>query len=148
MRIYLDVCCLNRPFDDQSQERIRMESEAVELVFELCERGTHRWVSSTAIEEEASLNPDIDQRMKMEAMLKLADERLQADDSVLGSARAYRPQGIRGFDALHVALAECGGCDLLLTVDDDLIRKARRLNPPLRVRVENPARWLLESGVS
>ena len=29
--IYLDVCCLNRPFDDQTQERIRLESEAVLL---------------------------------------------------------------------------------------------------------------------
>jgi predicted nucleic acid-binding protein len=148
MRIYLDVCCLNRPFDDQSQERIRMESEAVGLVLELCERGTHQWLSSTAIEEEASLNPDIDQRMKLEAMLKLADERLRVDDPVLEKARSYWPQGIRRFDALHVALAECSGCDLLFTVDDDLIRKVRRLPPPLRVRVENPARWLLESGTS
>jgi hypothetical protein len=27
--IYLNVCCLNRPFDDQTQERIRLEAEAV-----------------------------------------------------------------------------------------------------------------------
>jgi predicted nucleic acid-binding protein len=148
MRIYLDVCCLNRPFDDQSQERIRMETEAVELILQLFERGIHQWISSTAIEEEASLNPDIDQRTRVEAMLKLADERLRVDDSALERARSYWPQGIRRFDALHVALAESNGSDLLLTVDDDLIRKARRLMPPLRMRVENPARWLLESGTS
>jgi hypothetical protein len=29
MRIYLDMCCLKRPFDDQSQPRIRLETEAV-----------------------------------------------------------------------------------------------------------------------
>lgn len=28
MRIYFDNCCFNRPFDDQSQIRIRLESEA------------------------------------------------------------------------------------------------------------------------
>jgi hypothetical protein len=33
-RIYLDVCCLNRPFDDQCQERIRLESEAILLILE------------------------------------------------------------------------------------------------------------------
>jgi predicted nucleic acid-binding protein len=148
MRIYFDVCCLNRLFDDQSQERIRLESEAVQLILEACERGTHEWLSSTAIEEEASLNPDIDQRMKVEAMLKLADERLRVDDSVVEMARSCWPQGIRRFDALHVALAEAGGCDVLFTVDDDLVRKAGRLTPPLRVRVENPARWLLESDAS
>ncbi|MBI4579940.1 MAG: PIN domain-containing protein [Planctomycetes bacterium] len=148
MRLYLDVCCLNRPFDDQSQERIRIESEAVEFILESFERGVHHWVSSTAVEEEVSRNPDIDQRVRVEALLKLADERLLLGDSVLEKARSYRGQGIRRFDALHVALAECHGCELLLTVDDDLIRKTRSLTPPLRVRVENPARWLLESGAT
>ena len=28
MRIYLDNCIFNRPFDDQSQIRIRLEAEA------------------------------------------------------------------------------------------------------------------------
>jgi|GEM_PF-898942 hypothetical protein len=27
MKIYLDVCCINRPFDDQTEERIRMKSD-------------------------------------------------------------------------------------------------------------------------
>ena len=28
MRVYLDNCCYNRPFDEQSQLRIRLETEA------------------------------------------------------------------------------------------------------------------------
>jgi hypothetical protein len=32
MRIYLDACCLNRPFDNQSQERVRLESEAIQAI--------------------------------------------------------------------------------------------------------------------
>ena len=28
MRIYLDMCCFNRPYDDQTQPRIRIETEA------------------------------------------------------------------------------------------------------------------------
>jgi len=39
MRVYLDVCCLNRPFDDQSQERIRVESDAVELILRPVQKG-------------------------------------------------------------------------------------------------------------
>jgi hypothetical protein len=34
LRIYLDICYLNRPFDDQRQDRIRLESEAVPLILE------------------------------------------------------------------------------------------------------------------
>src|SRR3990172_5396133 len=61
MRVYLDVCCLSRPFADQSQERIRIESEAVWLILDLCSKGVHRWASSTVVEEEVSRNPDADE---------------------------------------------------------------------------------------
>jgi hypothetical protein len=30
--VYLDVCALSRPFDDQSQMRIRLETDAVQLI--------------------------------------------------------------------------------------------------------------------
>lgn len=45
MRIYLDACCINRPFDDQIQDRIRLESEAVLLVLGHCAEGRWQWVS-------------------------------------------------------------------------------------------------------
>jgi len=41
MKIYLDACCLNRPFDEQSQERIRMEAEAVLII--LNHLYNHEW---------------------------------------------------------------------------------------------------------
>jgi hypothetical protein len=34
-KIYLDVCCLNRPFDDLRQDRVQFESDAV-LGIEAC----------------------------------------------------------------------------------------------------------------
>jgi len=39
MKVYLDVSCLNRPFDDQTQARIRLESEAVTIILDECEHG-------------------------------------------------------------------------------------------------------------
>lgn len=50
MLIYLDVCCLNRPFDDQTQERIRLEAEAVLLILERCQAGTWWLLGSEAVE--------------------------------------------------------------------------------------------------
>ena len=44
--IDLDVCCLNRPFDDQRQDRIRLAAEAVLLILGRCEVGAWQWVSS------------------------------------------------------------------------------------------------------
>ena len=46
MKIYLDVSCLNRPFDDQAQVRIRLEAEAVLLILERFDDGAWEQVSS------------------------------------------------------------------------------------------------------
>ena len=51
MRIYLDMCCLKRPFDDQSQPRIRLETEAV-LSLLAAESATIEFIRSAALAEE------------------------------------------------------------------------------------------------
>ena len=58
MRIYLDVCCLNRPFDDQGQDRVRMETEAVKTV--LLNIGIGHWtgVRSEVMDFEIGQMPD------------------------------------------------------------------------------------------
>lgn len=38
MRLYLDLCCFNRPYDDQTQTRIRLETEAKILIQENVKR--------------------------------------------------------------------------------------------------------------
>ena len=52
MRIYLDNCCLQRPFDDQTQPRIRVETEAVFAVLAVIQAGEHSLLSSEALEYE------------------------------------------------------------------------------------------------
>jgi len=43
-KVYFDVCCLNRPFDDQNQARIRLEAEAVLMMLNRCEAGDWEWI--------------------------------------------------------------------------------------------------------
>jgi hypothetical protein len=62
VRVYLDVCCLNRLTDDQSQPRVRLEAEAVEGILRLVREGPATWVGSTALEIEINRNPDADRR--------------------------------------------------------------------------------------
>lgn len=52
MKIYLDNCALQRPLDDKSQMRIRLEAEAVLSVLELCKAGELDLISSEALELE------------------------------------------------------------------------------------------------
>ena len=50
--------------------------------------------------------------------------------------------GFKWFDALHIASAESGTADILLTTDDRFVRRAKRVFEQLHVRVENPHTWL------
>ena len=69
MKVYLDVSCLNRPFDDQGQARIRPEAEAVTLILDECERGAWRHVSSQMAAIEIGAMPDADRRARVRLLL-------------------------------------------------------------------------------
>jgi hypothetical protein len=73
-KISLDVCCLQRPFDDQSQARVRLESEAVILILAQFERGllhsraTASRQAASARGKSASLDPRGDLTMMTQKM--------------------------------------------------------------------------------
>ncbi len=147
MRIYFDVCCLNRPTDDQSQERIRLESDAVESIFRLCQSGRFEWVISEAVFAEVEANPDEDRRNKVLALLKWAHTEVTISDLTTNRAAELMRLGLAAMDSLHIAASEESKSDVLLTTDDRLIRLAARLSDRLNVRVENPARWIAEETI-
>ena len=101
MRIYLDVCCLNRPFDDQSQERVRLEAEAVKLVLDLVGQGRYQWVSSEAVEYEISRHPNEQQRADLEVLLETAPERLVLDQESLALAESLEAEGVPAMGAIY-----------------------------------------------
>ena len=47
--VYLDACCLNRPFDNQAQDRIRLEAEAVLAILKRVEKGQWHALSSEVL---------------------------------------------------------------------------------------------------
>lgn len=57
MKIYLDNCCFNRPFDDQSQIRIKLESEAKLKIQNKIQEGSLELVWSYIVEAENEANP-------------------------------------------------------------------------------------------
>ena len=52
--------------------------------------------------------------------------------------------GFKSFDALHIACAEKGDADILLTTDDGLLRKAAQRVSNLKVEIRNPLEWVTE----
>ena len=140
--IYLDTCCLGRPFDEQTQERVRHETEAIEKIIDYFFLGRFHWISSSAVETEVGKNPNVTQRNQIQSQFSLAYQTVQVGAGEIARAAHLEKFGFPLFDALHIACAESGGADVLLTTDDVFLNRAKRLRQHLYVAVENPHTWL------
>lgn len=128
MRIYLDSCCLQRSLDDQTQPRIRVETEAVLAVLAFVHAGDFSLIGSEALEYETSRIPDEARRNEMMAVLGLARERLEIDDEAEALAESLERRGVSAIDAVHLALASKAEVDFFCTCDDKLLRKCQMLS--------------------
>lgn len=147
MRVYFDVCALNRPFDDQSQDRIRLEADAVRIILMKCRAGDLDWVTSGAVSDEIGQNPDPVRQAEVVELSQTAPSRCDFNATVRDRANHLSNTGLRAMDALHLAYAEAAGCDILFSTDDRFIHRAERLSPPSTVRVMNPLAWVLSRRI-
>ncbi len=138
MRLYLDMCCLKRPFDDQSQPRIAVETAAVIAVLVAAERGEHELLRSAAHYAENEADPDPERRAAITAWLAAGPPPQEATDAVRSRFAQFRSAGISRMDALHLAWAAELSADAFLTTDDRFLSRARRLGDTLTLRVINP----------
>jgi predicted nucleic acid-binding protein len=141
-KIYLDACSWCRPFDDLSQPRVYIESEAVLEILRLCKLRGWTVAGSEAIEIELLRMKDTEKLDNVKDLYEDATEYLTLTDEIMHMAQHFQQHRIGEFDSLHLATAEANGYDVLLTTDDDFRRNALKLS--LDVRVNNPAEWLME----
>jgi predicted nucleic acid-binding protein len=145
IRVYLDNCALNRPFDDQRQERVRLETEAIVLVLSRVERREWTSLGSQALEIEIDQTPDAEQQSRLKRVVEFIESTIEIGEKELKRANELQAVGFVGFDAVHLACAESGKADVFLTTDDRLLKTAKRLAKKLRVKVENPLDWMKEN---
>ncbi len=143
MKIYLDVCCLNRTLDDLEQVRIRIEAEAVMEIIQNCENGKYILMNSDIIEFEVSQHSDSFKQEQVKSILNLASIYIQSTESIILRAEELMKLGFKYHDALHLAFAEAGGADVFLTTDDRLLRKAKGSSNVFQIEIENPTIWLM-----
>jgi hypothetical protein len=125
MRIYLDCCCLQRPFDDKSQPRIAVEAEAVLVVLALCEAGHLDLISSDALLFEISRIPDQDRKRDALAILKIAKETVGLTSEIETLAGDLVATGFSPMDSMHFAFASASKIDYFCTCDDQFLKKAK-----------------------
>jgi predicted nucleic acid-binding protein len=123
MRIYLDNCCFNRPFDSQAQLRVRLETEAKLRIQERIVDGEIDLAWSFILDFESAANPFEERRAAVKLWKRRAVIDIEETPHLLEIARSLAASGIRSKDALHVACAIEAGCDYFLTTDDVLLKK-------------------------
>lgn len=139
MKIYVDTSVLNRPFDDQTQPRIGLETQALQVILQLVETKVVELIGSSVLEYENSRNPFRLRRQWVERKLQLANFYQAVDDQIAERAEELEQQGLGEIDAFHVACAEVAESDYLLTCDDRLIRRYQG-----KLKVINPVNFVLE----
>ena len=101
-------------------------------------------IGSEIIDIEVSKIPDEEKRLKVNILSSLQQLHIKVDAGIEKRALELKKMGFKPFDALHVACAEKARADILLTTDDNLLSKAAQNKKTLKVKVENPLRWVME----
>ena len=114
----MDNCCFNRPYDDQTQTRIEIETKAKLFIQRQIVEGTIELVWSYMMDFENGNNPYLEKRNAVAAWKNLAIAYVDEHEDIIQSAEKIAATGIKESDALHVAVAIAGNCGYFVTTDD------------------------------
>ncbi|MHB8335825.1 MAG: hypothetical protein ACYDEE_00210 [Ignavibacteriaceae bacterium] len=140
-KLYLDVCTLCRPFDNQNNMRIRLETDAYYLILNGIQRNIYKMtISSMHIKEIESIE-DIREKIQVVHLLDVygvepnydyEEARKRADELILKNF------GIA--DSVHLAFAE-QSADYLITCDDKFLKRSKRIKT--KIEVINPIEFCI-----
>ena len=141
MRVYLDNCSFNRPFDDQSQLRIRLEAEAKLYVQQKVCEGQLELAWSYILDYESQANPFDERREAIQAWKEHAVIDTDETQGILAKAQALTALGLKSKDALHIACAIEMQCDYFITTDDKILNRMKNSH---EIAVVDPTTFVRE----
>ena len=139
MRIYLDTCCYNRPFDDKSQISIQLESNAKLYIQKEISKGAYELVWSFILDYENKYNPQEDVRKNIQEWENKSVVYCKPTQKVLSKSIELESLGIGKNDAIHVACGILSKCKYFITTDYDLIKI-----PLKEIKIINPIQFIYE----
>lgn len=141
MKIYLDNCCFNRPYDDQSFLTIRLETEAKLDIQEKIKSGRLSLGWSYVLDFENSANPFMERRTEIQKWKDIADSFVNEKDEILLKIHELTAIGLKSLDALHIACAVSLQCQYFLTVDKGILKKTTEYS---EIKTTNPINFIIE----
>ena len=124
MRLYLDNCCFNRPFDDQTQLKIRLESEAKLYIQSKILDGKYELAWSYILDFENFQNPFEQRKDTIENWQERASIDITETEDIIQLAETIENTGTKSKDALHLACAISAKCDYFITTDIKILNKS------------------------
>lgn len=125
MRVYLDNCSYNRPYDDQSQMRIHLETQAKLHIQDMIRQEQIELVTSYILDFENSNNRSIQKKQTIEKFMKEYASLYVSNKNekeIARIANTIMETGVKEKDAYHVACAVIAECNYFVTTDDRLLK--------------------------
>jgi predicted nucleic acid-binding protein len=123
MKIYLDHCAYNRPFDDQHNIKIQLETSAKLYIQDQIRQGKYDLVWSYMSDLENSANPYSENKISIQSWENIAKYICKSTENILNLGKKIEQNGIRIKDSLHIACAIESQCEYFITTDTGLLNK-------------------------
>jgi predicted nucleic acid-binding protein len=145
-KIYLDVCTLCRPFDNQSMMRIRLETDAYYLILKSIQDRTFEIIVSPVHFKEIEAIDDIYERIELTVLLNRYGKKPSFQlNEIKRRTEDLHSLNFGVADAAHVAFAETSA-DYLITCDDKLLKKVRKLKD-INMEAVNPVNFCTKENL-
>ncbi|MCF6148181.1 MAG: PIN domain protein [Candidatus Kuenenia sp.] len=141
MKIYLDNSCFNRPFDDQKQLRIKLETEAKLDIQERISQKEIDLAWSYILDFENEANPFEQRRLAIRGWKNHTSVDTNETKEIVEKAEKFHQMGIKSKDSIHLACAISMRYEYFLTTDDELIKKASGIR---EIKVTDPISFIKE----
>ena len=123
MRVYLDNCCFNRPFDDQVSAVVRFETDAKLHIQDMIRSGRLELCWSFVLDYENAANPFVEVRNRIAEWKYIAAYDCALTSEIFDISARLMKLGLRQMDAAHVASAIYLNADCFLTTDKKILNK-------------------------
>ena len=146
MKVYLDNCCYNRPYDDQTQTRISIETQAKLQIQRMIKEKKLELSSSYVLMYENSRNPFESRKQSIRSFVKENVKTyidISSADKVKSIADEIISTGVKTADAYHVACAILSESDYFLTTDDRLLKYQSD-----KVKIVDPTEFIRDCEVT
>jgi predicted nucleic acid-binding protein len=135
VKIYLDNCTYNRPFDSKNQLSTCMEAEAKLRIQKKIRNGIYELVWSYMNEYENNSNPYNEKRESIGIWKYIASYKCLPSEKILEKGKQIQQNVIRLKDSLNLACAIESGCQYFITTDKALLKKKKLFS---EIEIVNP----------